>query len=301
MIWRFLYIMKVTMEGIMSNNYLQKFYDLIDDNPELLSQFIQAADAAPAPTRSMPTETQSNTSSFVRQVAGGRMSDAEIAEIEAELADNKIVQLYEAADGALDAQELLEYVGGLSGTKGEHADSAPVRALFDGKLDLKEILMIIMLLKLFKKKQTNTYNYGGNTGLFGSLFGNQQQSYNGGLFSNLFGSNQYNYNNNPLGLFSNMFGVQQPQQPSLFGSLFGTNTNQYNNNPLGALFGMNTSPAPSNGLMDVLGQFVNGGYNNNQQALQLYNLLGNASQNAFNTNGTINVSSLFSLLGNLMR
>ena len=281
----------------MTQHNLEKFYDLIDANPELLAQFIETVDTPAVPTRSMPTESSNKENNFVRQLVGGRLSDSEVAQLEAELADNKVVQLYEAADGALDAQELLEYVGGLSGTKGNNTESAPVRALFDGKLDLKEILMIIMLLKLFKKKQTNTYNYGGNTGLFGSLFGNQL-TYNGNLFSNLFGNNNYSYtNNNPYGLFSNLFGVQQPQQPSLFGSLFGTNTNQYNNG-LGSLFGMNTN---NNNLMNILNQFVGGGYNNNPQAQQLYNLLGTASQNSFNSNGTINVSSLFNLLGNLMR
>ena len=268
----------------MTDNKVNAIFNLFDENPDLLEKLVKTGEEPSAPTRGA---SPSGASDFVRQILGNvNVSEQELAQIKAQLADNKVVQLYEAADGAIDAKELLQYVGGLTGTKGVNSNSAPVRALFDGRLDLKEILIIIMLLKLFKKKQQSTYsNYYGNTGLFGSLFGNQQQTYNGGLFSNLLGTNTYtNTYSNPYGMFGSLFGNGYAQQPTGWGSVFGGNTYTTNNNS----------------LLNSLTNFVNGNYNNNAQSLQLYNLLNNASQNSFNTNGTINVSSLFNLLGMMM-
>lgn len=269
----------------MTDNKVNLIIDRLDENPDLLEQLVKSGEEESVPTRGMPSQAPS-ASNFVRQILGdANISEQELAQIQAQLADNKVVQLYEAADGAIDAKELLSYVGGLNGTKGANSYSAPVRALFDGRLDLKEILIIIMLLKLFKKKQQTSYsNYYGNSGLFGSLFGNQQQTYNGGLFSNLLGNNSYsNTYSNPYGMFGSLFGNTY-SQPTGWSSLFGGNVGQSSNNS----------------LLNSLTNFVNGNYNNNPQSLQLYNLLNGASQNSFNTNGTINVGSLFNLLGTMM-
>ena len=292
----------------MTENIMNKFYDVVDSHPELLEQLIEIADAPEdtAPTRGMSSNQTSGVNNFVRQIVGNQLSDQEVEAIQRQLQDNKVVQLYESADGTLDAKELLEFMGGLSGTKSNNANQPAVRAFLDGKLDLKEILIIVMLLKLFKKKQEqqqqqNLYsNYYGNSGLFGQLFGNQQQTYNGGLFSNLFGTNSYsNSYNDPYGAFSSLFGTNtyQQQPTSLFGSLLGGNTQQ--SNGLSSLFG-GTTQTNNNDLINVLNGFVNGNYNNNQQANALYNTLNNASQNSFNSNGTLNVNSLFSLLGNML-
>ncbi|MBR2066976.1 MAG: hypothetical protein IJ875_01730, partial [Solobacterium sp.] len=78
-----------------------------------------------------------------------------------------------------------------------------------------------------------------------------------------------------------------PQQPSGLGALFGGNS--YN------------SSYGNNSIMNILSQFVGGGYNQYPQANSLYNIFSNASQNAFNQSGSLNVSSLFSLLNTLMR
>ncbi len=284
----------------MSENNTNQFFDLFDEHPELLQQLIEVADAPQdeAPTRGMSSSQVDGVNQFVRQIVGNQLSDAQVNALQQQLQDNKVVQLFEGADGALDAKELLEYVGGLTGTKSANSNQPAVRAFLDGRLDLKEILIIIMLLKLFKRKQQQQTSYYGNSGLFGSLFGNQQQSYSGGLFSNLFGGNTYtNSYNNPYGVFSNLFGGNTYSQPnSLFSSLLGNQQQSYG---LGSLFGGNTN-ANNNNLINVLNGFVNGNYNNNQQAYSLYNLLNNASQSSFNPSGTLNVNSLFSLLGKML-
>ena len=283
----------------MSENYLNKVLETLDENPDLLDTLIHPAKEDAPVTRGMPSASQA--SDFVRSILGSDVDEREAASVRAALADNPVVQLYEAADGAIDASELLKYVGGLTPQKANTSNKA-VKALFDGKLNLSEIIMIIMLLKMFKKKQQQqqqSYYNMNNLGLLGTLLGgNAYANNNNSYFSNFLGSsNSYNTNNS---LFSQLLGVQPQQQTNPLAQLFGLGqTQQVSSNPLASLFG-GSQQTQSNDLASVLNNFVNGGYNNNAQANQLYNLLSGASQNSFNSNGTVNVGSLFNLLGGLM-
>ena len=275
----------------------QKILKALQDDPALIDELLKAAEAPVTRDAGGPSETES----FISQLVGSTDPDS-VRAAEDALKNNKVLELYSGAEGAIDAKELIDYVGGLEGS--ENKDST-VRAFLDGKLDLKEILMIIMLLKMFKKKNTNaSYSTGSNLlstlfGLsqpqqssgFGNLFGYSQPQQSTSLFSNLFGFSQPQQQTNLFG-----FGTQQPQQNSLLNSLFGFQQPQQQTN----LFGFGTQQPQQNTLNSLLSNFVGGNIGNSSQSQQFYNLLNNASNTAVNSNGQVNVSSLFSLLGTLL-
>ena len=258
----------------------RKILKALQDDPALIDKLLKAAEAPVTRDAGSPSETES----FISQLVGSTDPDS-VRAAEDALKNNKVLELYSGAEGAIDAKELIDYVGGLEGS--ENKDST-VRAFLDGKLDLKEILMIIMLLKMFKKKNTNaSYSTGSN--LLSTLFGLSQPQQSSG-FGNLFGFSQPQQSN----LFG--FGTQQPQQNSLLNSLFGFQQPQQQTN----LFGFGTQQPQQNTLNSLLSNFVGGNIGNSSQSQQFYNLLNNASNTAVNNNGQVNVSSLFSLLGTLL-
>ena len=281
----------------MSSNE-SKILQILEKDPSMIDRILEASEAPV--TRGMPGE--SGLDSAIAQILGADASADDIRSAEEALSDNKVLQLYRGAEGSLDANELISYMGGLSG----NSDDKTVRAFLDGKLDLKEILIIVMLLKMFKKKNTQaSYNTGSsflsslfgmsqpqNTGLFGNLFGVQQPQ-SQSLFGNLFGTQQTQ--TNPL---YSLLGIQQPQQNTgVFGSLFGSQPQQST-----GIFGFPSAQQPqTNSLNSLLQGFVSGNTGNNAQAQQFYNLLNNASNTAVNSSGQVNVGSLFSLLGQLMK
>ena len=250
---------------------IRQIYDAISADPSLLNEL-----TADAPvTRAMPQFAEPAGADTIRSILKEDLSDEEISELIGELNANNAVRLFKEADGTIDAKELMDYIGDLSGEK---ADSPSVRALFDGKLQLKEILLIILLLKLFKKKQTQQTNTG--SGLLNSLlFGQQaqQQSYGNNLFSNLFsGSNTYT---NGYSLYNNSYGNSS--------------------NGLLSLFGLGSQPNYNNAQNNLI-NFINGNNLSQSQLQSLYNQLNQNSSSAVYGNGQINVSTLFSLLSQLM-
>ena len=283
------------------NENAKKILQALENDPALIDTLLKAPEEPV--TRGMPSA--SGPEALISQLLGGNASAEDISSAEDALRDNKVLQLLSGAEGSLDAKELISYVGGLENNE---TDDKTVRAFLDGKLDLKEILLIIMLLKMFKKKNSHnsTFSTGSsflstmlglsqpqqNTGLFSNLFGYQQPQQSTSLFSNLFGYQQPQQN---TGLFSSLFGVQQPQNTNPFLQLFGVQQPQQST----GLFGFPTSQTQTYDLSSLLQGFVSGN-TTGAQSQQLYSLLNNASNTAVNSNGQVNVSSLFSLLGQLL-
>ena len=260
------------------NNYTQKVLKSIDENPELLNQLLNGENAP-------MTRGGERVNPLLNVV--GNIDANDMRALTQELSANPVVQLYMASQGSLDARDLLQYTGGTTGTRA--AGNQAVRALFDGRLDLKEIMLIIVLLKLFKRKNANTYNNSA-IGLLGSLLGfNSGYGYSSGgnLFSSLLGGGGYQ-NGYGNGLFGGSYGN------GLFGSSYNSNS------ALGNFLGLTGSNSINNSGLHNLMNFVNGSYNNNPQYQALYNILNSAAGSAVNSQGTVNANGLFSVLSQLM-
>ncbi len=250
----------------------EKVFAALSENPELMEQLLAAKQEGP--TRAMPG--QDPVSEILQGILG---QGADVSAASEAVDANGLMQLYLGAGGDIDAKELMDYVGGFSGTK---ADKDPsVRALLDGKLDFKEILMLIAILKLLKGKKK------------------PQQQTSGGLIGSLLGANQQPQNS-ALDLFSSLLGAQSSQpaySQSLFGNLFGAQPAQ--SNPQVFAFGTPNTGSGMNILQSLLGGNT-GITAGNSQAQQIYSLLNGNTNNAFNSNGSINVGTLFSLASQLM-
>ena len=253
-------------------NNFEKVSAAISSDPDLLNRIFNKE----APTRSLPWGNEADENAELRGILGSDVSEEDIQEVLKELGDNQIVQLYRQSEGAIDAKELMDFAGDLSATKA--ADQPAVRALFDGKLQLKEIILIILLLKLFKKKQQTANTGYTSNNLLNSLLGTQQQpSVTNNLFSSLFG--------NGLGTTSNYGYYTQPSSNNSLLNLFGLGSgNSYNyNNSYG-----------------LLNSFLGGNSLQQPQSQSLFNLLTNQSSNAVYSNGQVGVNSLFSILNTLL-
>ena len=261
------------------NQNTDKILNAIDQNPELLEQLLSIEEA--------PLTRSGQRSNPLLNVVGTNLTNDDVNAVNQELSQNPIVQLYSAAAGSLDAKDLLNYVGGTRGLNANNNQA--LRALFDGKLDLKEIMLIIVLLKLFKRKNAHTYNNSA-IGLLGTLLGfnnSYQQSSN--PFSSLLGS-----------------GSSSNQSGNLFGNLFSTGNSGYssyynNNSGLGSFLGLTgNSGISNNGLQNLL-NFVNGNYNSNPQYNLLYNILSQAAGTGVSSSGNVLASTLFSVLNQLLK
>ena len=169
-------------------------------------------------------------------------------------------------------------------TEGGILTNLALRALFDGKLDIKDIILIIVLLKLFKRKTSNTYNNSA-IGLLGTLLGFNQPTTSSNPFSLLLGGNQNQ------GLFGNSY------SNGLFGNSYYTNSNS----GLGSFLGLTGNNGISNSGLQNLLNFVNGNYNNNSQYQTLYNILSQAAGSCVSNSGTVSSSGLFGVLNQLLK
>lgn len=257
-------------KNIMNN--IEKVYAAVDSNPALLDALLgKKTEEAPV-TRGMPWMEEEKESP-VKEILGSQVSEQEVEDVLKELNDNQIVQLYRESEGAIDAKELLDYAGGLNATKAK--DSPALRALFDGKLQLKEIILIILLMKLFKKKQQNQYSTYSSGGLLNSLLGtNTQPSITNSLFSGLFGNS---------GL--NSYGTQYYAPQS--------------SNSLLNLFGLGGSTSNYNNSYNSLNSFLSGN-GLTGQSQSLFGLLNQNANTGVYSSGQVNVNSLFSILNSLL-
>ena len=266
--------------GFIMTENTNKILDAIDKNPELLEQLLNGSN--------QEVTRGGAASNPVINILGKDVDNNELAQVSHELSQNPVVQLYLASSGSMDAKDLVDYVGGVTGKRA--GNNQAVRALFDGRLDLKEILILIVLLKLFKRKNSNTWNNSA-IGLLGSLLG-YNTSYNSGLFGGLFGGNNYSNglfgNNYSSGLFGNNY------SSGLFGNTYNTNSG------LGNFLGLTGNNYGNNSSLSNLMNFVNGNYNTNPQYLNLYNILNQAAGSAVNSHGTVSANGLFSVLNQMM-
>lgn len=276
--------MKLKETNFIMNQNTDKILNAIDNDPALLEQLLNMEEA--------PLTRSGQRVNPLLNIVGNNVSENDVAVINQELSDNPIIQLYSAAAGSLDARDLLDYVGGTRATRANNNQA--VRALFDGKLSIKEIMLIIVLLKLFKRKNSHTYNNSA-IGLLGTLLGfNNYSSNNNSLFSTLLGGNNYShqsynlFGSNGSGLFSNGYNN-------------GYNSYYNNNSGLGSFLGLTgNSGISNNGLQNLLG-FVNGNYNSNPQYNLLYNILAQAAASAVSSSGNVSANGLFSVLNQLLK
>ncbi len=243
--------------------------------PEVMNQLLEAKKAG--------TDRAAGSDPVSAVLKGILGQNADVSAAAETLNSNGLMQLFLGADGDIDAKELMDYVGNFSGGTGANPNNnAAVRALMDGKLDFKEILILLALLKLMKggKKPAQTQTSGG---LLNSLLGASTQS---------------SSTASAMNLFQSMLGAQTAQpayQSSLFGNLFGTQTAQPSNTQVFS-FGNQSSGAG----MNMLNALLSGNTGNNSQASQLYSLLTGNSANAFNSNGSVNVGTLFNIASALL-
>ena len=296
---------------------INEVYAAIKKDPSLLSAIGKAENTEVIPTRAMPGMSEPAAADALREILGSDVSEEELNEVAQELDANNIYRLYKESDGTIDPAELIEYAGGLDGT-GISKDNPSLKALFDGKLQLKEILLIILLLKQFKKKKQEQ---PAATSPLQSLFGGQQQQQQtpANPLQSLFGTQQQQQT--PSSPLQFLFGTPQQQQTPVYGNnLFGSllsgsqqqpssntytifgNSGSSGSNSLLSLFGLD-SPQPNyNNASNNLFNFISG--NNVSQSpslLQtLYGLLNQAPSNSVHSNGQINVGTVFSILNALM-
>ena len=259
------------------NQITDKILDQIDQNPALLEQLLNSEEAP-------MTRGGQRVNPLLRSI-GSKLDDTVFASVNEELSKNPVIQLYSAASGSLDAKDLLDYTGGTRGTANRGIlTNLALRALFDGKLDIKDIILIIVLLKLFKRKTSNTYNNSA-IGLLGTLLGFNQPTTSSNPFSLLLGGNQNQ------GLFGNSY------SNGLFGNSYYTNSNS----GLGSFLGLTGNNGISNSGLQNLLNFVNGNYNNNSQYQTLYNILSQAAGSCVSNSGTVSSSGLFGVLNQLLK
>ena len=194
---------------------------LLEDHPENLKLFRMKA----------PDEA-------VRSLVAKELTDAEAKALAAGVMKDPVIQLYVASDGSIDGRELMDYVHQSGGVTRGGNENPGVRSLLNGKLDIKTLLLIVALMKLFAGSNQQS-NQGGSliSSLLGSTLGASPAGNNGslGLLSTLFGagSSVPNSTQSSMNLLGTLLGASQPQyQPqsqseSLLGTLLGASQPQY--------------------------------------------------------------------------
>lgn len=292
-----------------------KILEALKKDPVLMSGLQKATKAAPVRGAS-----ESEEHKFIRSILGKDASEKDVSEASEEISRNPILQLFMQSEGSLDPKELMNYVGDFSGDKANPNNDKAVKALLDGKLDIKEILLLIALIKLFKgKSQQSSSSSSGS--LLNSLLGGQssgsqpfglaqpqQQSTQAqsisGLLNTVFGGQTGG--NQPFGLAQ----PQQQTQPAssnLFGNLFSSALGgssaapQSSGNQLFSFLQPSQPQAqqPQN-VTNILNSLLSGNTGNNTQAQNLYSLINGASNSAVNNSGQVSVSQLFNIASQLL-
>ena len=267
----------------------------------------------------------------VRSVLGGEeLSEDELKQINEQVKDNNLVKLYLGANGQIDAKDLVELKKMAEDTSNP-TRAAGISAFFDGKLDVNDLLAVAGLLGAGSNKpQSNSGTNLLTTLLGGGQQQTQQSSQGGSLLSALFGGQpqqqQVQQTQNPANFLNLLLGgqPQQTQQQvkpqnanNILSLLLGGNKPQQQQvqqqqtaNPLNSLFGFNTQQTTtsnnnSNSTYNLLGTLLGGSPAGNTYANQLFTLdqnTGNVNSNVnvTNSNGQIDLSTLFNIAGQLL-
>ena len=205
----------------MTNVTSKELIQLLKDHPENLKLF------------RMKTPDEA-----VRSLVARELTDQKAASLARDVMQDPVIQLYVASDGSIDGRELMDYVRSSEvSTRSGGAGNPGVRSLLNGKLDIKTLLLIVALMKLFNGSNQQS-TQGGNLifSLLGSALGASPAGNNGslGLLGNLFaaGSQTPASTQSSLGLLGTLLSasqqasqpapqpIQQPSQPqSLLGTL----------------------------------------------------------------------------------
>ena len=207
------------------------------------------------------------------------LSDEDLQEVVREVNDNNVMKLYLCADGQIDGAQLLEQTGGFTSVeRGKKTDA--IGALLDGKLDIKDLLALITLMSGNQSSQASSQT---SSSLLSTLLGGSQQQTQpaspASLFSQLLGAQpaQQQQTQQPQGgLFSQLLSGQQSQSSSSQ-----MQNSAVLNQPL-----FTEAPSANSSASSAA---------NNNQALNQF--LGSSPTNS---NGTVNVGSMFDLINILM-
>ena len=291
---------------------------------------IKVLESDPVKLESMLTED----TQVVRSVLSGEsLSDEELKQINEQVKDNNLVKLYLGANGQIDAKDLVELKKMAEDTSNP-TRAAGISAFFDGKLDVNDLLAVAGLLGAGSNKpQSNSGMNLLTTLLGGGQQQTQQSSQGGSLLSALFGgqpqqTQQVQQTQNPANFLNLLLGGGQTQQQTqqvkpqnannILNLLLGGNKPQQTQqtqqaqqaNPLNSLFGFNTQQTTtpnnnSNSTYNLLGTLLGGSPAGNSYANQLFTLdqnTGNVNSNVnvTNSNGQIDLSTLFNIAGTLL-
>ena len=186
----------------MANVTSKELIQLLEDHPENLKLFRMKA----------PDEA-------VRSLVARELTDQKAASLARDVMQDPVIQLYVASDGSIDGRELMDYVRSSEvSTRSGGAGNPGVRSLLNGKLDIKTLLLIVALMKLFNGSNQQS-TQGGNliSSLLGSALGASPAGNNGslGLLGNLFaaGSQTPASTQSSLGLLGTLLSASQQAQP----------------------------------------------------------------------------------------
>jgi len=153
----------------------------------------------------------------VEELVGEHLQREAAVQIAKGVMKDPVIQLYVASDGSIDGRELMEFVNETGTVSRSAAAEQGVRSLLDGKLDIKTLLMIVALMKLFSGSNTQS-NQGGNliSSLLGSALGASHSGNSGsqGLLGSLFGAGSQTSANtmSSLGLLGALLGAGMMSQ-----------------------------------------------------------------------------------------
>lgn len=301
----------------MEKKYVDQVFDTFTENPQKLNEMLKGDD---------------------RQVIRGILKDTditdqEIDEVTKEVEQNAVMRLYQGAGGGIDAGQLMDMTGGFTPERAKGKGSG-IAALLDGKFDINDILALASLMGAGSSQQ-QTQNTSSS--LLGSLFGmggssqpqpQAQQNSMNSLLSALLGGGQPQVQQQPQNtqssLFSALFGtpqqtqqVQQPQTQAVdINALLSQLMAQQNAQPQQTQQTQQVQQTQTGGLNSLLGSLLSGGTASSGSQMftesstppspqvttnsTTFNNLLNGTAQATNSNGTVNLNSLFGVLNDLM-
>ncbi|MBR2801142.1 MAG: hypothetical protein IKE21_00950 [Erysipelotrichaceae bacterium] len=256
------------------------------------------------PTKLNALLGEGDKTQVIRGLLGStELSDAEVEEVSKDVLDNNVIKLFTGAEGSIDAADLMNTVGDLSDNTVTRAKG--IAALFDGKLDINDALLLVSLLS---GKGLGKVNASTALSLLAKLVGGSSSSNSSAsLLTNVIGSMLGGSSSSNTSTAANA-------ATGLLGTLLGGNskpasTSSSGTGLLGALLGGNQKPkepTQEEQMAAMLQQLLAGNTSSNNNAgtaaaNQLVQSLLGSGATATNSNGSVNLNTLFNLAGNLLQ